>query len=266
MTTATLTLTPDTTNSPPRVRLDVAIPAGTGVSVLVTRTGSDGNTYPVRLADPSLMAGTTWVGYDYEAPYRDTLTYNAAITYLNPGTVTDIIATGTYLPVGDIWLVHPGVPALSMLLGDVQSLGTRLRPVNRGIFAPYGRTDPIVVTDGQRKSPQATIVVRTTTLEQLSALIALTADASVLLLNIPVSMGWGVGAEYISLGDLVEAREVNSGPDTARLTSGPYQVVSRPVGGSQSQRTWADVLAESATWQDVLTMRATWSEVLAPTT
>lgn len=263
---ATFVVTPDPTNSPPRVRFDVTIPAGTGGTVLIVRTDPDGRGYPVRLADPAAFVGTAWVGYDYETPYGASVSYAAAVTYLNPGTVTDNLAATTTLSVSDVWLVHPGIPALSMRLDKVTSTGDRLRPVSRGIFEAFGRPDPIIVTDGKRKSVQASLSVRTRTLSELAALIALTADCAVLLLNVPASLGWGLVNEYVSFGDLGEAREVDIGADPYRITSGPYHVVSRPVGGSQSQRTWATVLAESATWQDVLNTRTTWSELLAPTT
>lgn len=440
---ATLTATPEPANSPPRVRLDVTLPVGSaGVSVLLVRTDPDGRGYPVRLADPAVLAGSAWVGYDYEAPYGAPVTYSGTVTYraasrtnmvanpsfevsassapvpwvgtrdttlawvgaaslrndttgpgwggyqgnyqatkpsttytasayvcgtgalyltmyssptgalvadgapvtltgawqrvsvtgatpagadgvrvlsyqtavgansawmdgvlldesavvgtyfdgsttdtatvqhgwvgavnasvstespLGSATITDTLASVITLPCADVWLVHPGIPNLSMRLDKVTSLGDRARPVKRGIFEPYGRSTPLVVTDGRRKAVQATLTVRTRTLDELGALVALTSDAAVLLLNVPVSLGWGLANEYVSLGDLVESREVDIGADPYRVVSGPYLVVSRPVGGSQAQRTYADVLAEAATYQDLLTQRATYLEVLAPT-
>jgi hypothetical protein len=263
---ATLTVTPDLTNSPPRVRLDVAVPGGAGVSALITRLDPDGRTQVVRLAGPAEMTGLAWVGYDYEAPYGSSVTYTATVTYTNPGTIVESASALSALDVSDVWLIHPGVPALSMLLAKVKSLDGRLRPVNRGVFQPFGRANPIVVTDGQRKAVQSQLMVRTRTLDELAALIALTDDAAVLLLNVPASLGWGVSNEYISLGDLTESREADKFAGLpSRIMSAPYLVVSRPIGGSQSQRTWADVLAESATWQDVLNTRATYLELLAPT-
>lgn len=262
---ATLSATADLVNVPPRVRLDVTIPGGAGVSVLITRVDPDGRTQVVRLADPATMVGTTWVGYDYEAPFGAYVTYKASVTYTNPGTIVETASDSVALAVVDVWLIHPGIPALSMRLDSVKSLGERVRPTSRGIFEPYGRETPLIVTDGKRKAVQAQLAIRTTTLDELGALVALTADSAVLLLNVPYALGWGVANEYISLGDLVESREVETGDDPGRLISGPYHVVSRPVGGSQSQRTWATVLAESATWQDLMNTRATWSEVLAPT-
>jgi hypothetical protein len=263
---ATLVVTPELTNVPPRVRLDVTIPGGAGVSVLIVRLDPDGRTQAVRLADPAVMTGLAWVGYDYEAPYGASVMYSATVTYTNPGTIVESASAWVTLAVVDVWLIHPGVPALSMLLAKVKSLDGRTRPVNRGVFQPFGRTNPIVVTDGRRKAVQSQLVIRTRTLSELDALIALTDDAAVLLLNVPASLGWGVSNEYVSLGDLVESREADRFAGLpSRIMSAPYLVVSQPIGGSQSQRTYADVLAEAATYQDVLNTRATYLELLAPT-
>jgi len=264
---ATFVVTTEPGNLPPRNRLDVTLPGGsTAGSVLITRTDPDGRTRVVRLADPASITGTAWVGYDYEAPFGASVMYSAVAQYMNPGFFMDTLADTVTLAVADVWLIHPGIPALSMMLPKVKSLGDRSRPVSRGIFAPYGRAEPIVVTDGKRKAVQATLVIRTRTLDELGALVALTADAAVLLLNVPESLGWGVSYEYISLGDLMEARETETGDDPYRLISGPYHVVSRPVGGSQSQRTYADVLAESATYTVVLADFTDYIDLLAPTT
>lgn len=262
----TLVATPEPGNAPPRVRIDVTIPAGSGTSVLLTRMGSDGRAVLVRLADPALLAGSlVWVGYDYECEYGQTLTYAATVTYNNSGVIVVNLSTTATLAVVDVWLVHPGVPALSMRLASVKGLGDRTRPVSQGVFAPYGRRDPIVVTDGRRKAVQSQLQIRTASLAELAALVALVDDAATLLLNVPASLGWGLSAEYVAIGDLVEGREIDTGSDPWRLFTAPYLVVGRPVGGSQSQRTYATVLAEAATYQDVLNARATYLELLAPT-
>lgn len=442
---ATLVATPDLANVPPRVRLDITLPAGAGgVSAYVTRVGSDGRTVPVRLADPAVITGSVWVGYDYEAPFGALQSYSASVVYyvgranaiinpnfetnalgwtpgyyssinrsllqqwsgvaslaldtsypsgvthtasvssapstpvtasayvrgtgtasvyldflavsgttsVNSSTVTltgswqrisvtgttpaDILSTkvrigqgsssaqtmyidgvlaeessslGAYfdgattdtgsliydwagtpdgststerafgsgattdtptatatVAVSDVWLIHPGVPDLSMLLDDVKSPDDMTRSVDRGIFTPYGREMPIIVTDGKRKAVQSQLVFRVRTLEQIAAFNALTSDAATLLLNVPESLGWGQGADYISLGDLVESREVpEDGSDPWRNLGGPYMVTSRPIGGSQSQRTYADLLAECATYQAVMDLYDSYLDVLAPT-
>lgn len=265
---ASLVCTPEPLNSPPRVRLDVTLPAGgVGVSVYVTRVGSDGRTVPVRTADPAVMTGSAWVGYDYEAPYGALQTYSASVVYDLSGTPTTDVATDTAtVDVTDVWLIHPGVPDLSMRLDRIKAFGDRIKPVARGVFEPFGRSLPIIVTDGKRKAVQSQLVFRTRTLDETAALVALTADAATLLLIVPESLEWGIGAEYISLGDLPVARDSNVAADPDRVVAAPYLVTSRPIGGSQSQRTWADLMAECATWQDVMDMYPTWLDVLAPTT
>lgn len=442
---AVLVATPEPLNSPPRVRLDVTLPAGgVGVSVYITRVGSDGRTVPVRTTAPAVMTGSVWVGYDYEAPYGVVQSYTAQVVYYgsgaaprlnaitNPNFETNVLgwstakyatitrdttqfwssvssmrmdttaasstihtasvssapstsvtvpfyvrgtgtatvrltftpssgpyttvdgatvaltsswqrisvtgtspansiratviilqgssgsnsmwidaglseesaSVGTYfdgdtpdaggityawtgtagasistaisappvtdtptdtatVDVTDVWLIHPGVPDLSVKL-NLRPLPERVRTVNRGIFTPYGRALPIVVTDGRRKAAQTALATRTDTLEELAALQALTTDTAVLLLQIPATLGLGVTSEYISLGDLTESPVTNVSADQKRLISGPYLVTSRPVGGSQSQRTYADLMAECATYQAVLDLYDTYLDVLAP--
>jgi len=263
---ATFTATAEPANFPPRMRLDVSVTAGAGVSAFIVRLDPDGRTQVVRLADPALMLGfLTWVGYDYEAPYGAAVTYTAVVTYTNPGTIVATLTDTETLPVPDVWLVHPGIPALSMMLAKVTNLGDRTRPVNRGVFEPYGRETPLVVTDGRRKAAQASLQIRTQTISELGAFQALTSDAATLLLNVPTDLGWGLSNEYVSFGDLGESREVQTGNDPYRLHTVPYLVVGRPVGGSQAQRTYADVIAEAAAYQQVLDMRLRYLDLLAPT-
>jgi len=191
---------------------------------------------------------------------------NASTSYehLTGTTTADDLTAAATLAVTDVWLIHPGVPDLSMRLAKVKSLGDRTRWVNWGVFQPFGRPTPVVVTDGRRKAVTAQLVIRTRTLDELDALVALTTDAAVLLLNVPASLGWGVTNEYISLGDLTESREAFASFPT-RVLSAPYLVVSRPVGGSQSQRTYADLLTECATYQAVMDLYDTYLDALAPT-
>lgn len=437
---ATLTVTAEPSNTPPRVKLQVDIPAlNTGVSVYLTRLDPDGNYQPVRLADPASIAGTQWIGYDYEAPYGASVTYTAIVQYgdpnvilnvynlhtnpsfetsttgwnassffgaptptsiaqsaaqafsgtksllvtwsasansfawtavnatvgatynisayvyvpagsgsvklehigvtssasstttgawerlsftttatttnipfalknnsangtayidavmVSPGTslpnygdgntagwawdgttnlsssqrpanpagiVTDTVTGAATLAVTDAWLVHPGVPGLSVKLNKITGLAPRVSVVNRGVFQPYGRKTPIVVSDGRRKAPTSQLQVRTSSLAEKTAMNALLDDASVLLLNIPASLGWGVANEYVSLGDVEEARQLDEGADPYRVWTAPYQVVDRPIGGSQSTRTYADVLAVYGTYQTVRSGYSTYGNLL----
>jgi hypothetical protein len=250
----TITATPEPGAVPPRVALSVVWTGGTEVTV--TRMDPDGRTRAVRLAEPAPIIGDVWVGYDYEPWFDQPVMYTATAgsTAANSAEIT--------LVVNQTWLRHPGIPSLSMVV-DVQGDGEPVRRVNRAVLEPLGRRTPIVVTDGRRKAKTSTITFRTYSQAEVDALLAITDDVSVLLLNVPPAWGWGIVHQYMALGDLTETR---TAPTAAwlpgRLWTAPYAVVDRPAGGLQSQRTYADVLTEAATYQDLRTTYDTYSDLL----
>lgn len=262
----TITATVDAGNVPPRVRIDVWTDEPLNTAAIITRVDSAGTVTEVRTYDGNPLQLTpngnvlTASFYDYEMPYGQTVHYSdIERTTLTSGDVV--------VNVPDVWLINVGVPSLSMILSHIrpQSFADTTRAVSRGVFPVMGRSTPIVVTDGSRKSAESSMVVRTNTLTEFAALDALLADTSVLLLNVPASLNLGIGAAYISVGDISIARPSDIGSDELRDWTLPYTVVDRPVGGSQAQRTWADVVSENTTWSAVLAKYAKWSDVLAPT-
>lgn len=264
MATIALDVTVEPDNSPPRIQIDVTdsgTPAIT--SVTVTRTDNSGVVTPVRTADGGPLtlttSGSDRVGtlYDYEAPYGIPVTYS---TVEYPAEVTAEVT----LDSDDVWLVHPGVPDWSRVV-SVAELGETVRPVNRGVFRPLGRGVAVTVTDGRRGSPEGTLTLRTYTDQERRDIDALIDDAGVLLLNVPPALGWGVDACYVSFGDSTETRLIDYAGEPGRYFAFPYIVVARPAGGTQSQWTWADVIATYPTWLDVLAANATWADLQAPT-
>lgn len=236
----TVTATVEGTNNPPRVRLNVTNSGTPALSLVnVTRTVGGVST-PVRTLTGGPMqlseAGGQRVGvlYDVEMPYGQAATYS---------TVEDPTQTSAAVTVNEtrVWLIHPGVPARSMPV-RVFDIAKRSRQVNRGVYAPMGRRSLVVQTDGRRKAPSYNLVVRTGTLAELQTVIDLIDDAGVLLLNVPVSKGWGVTTEYVSIGDVDEDRIARWGALQDRDWTFPCQVVDAPAGGAQPQRTYLDLL------------------------
>lgn len=264
MATLAVTATAYPALSPPRVRLDITASGTPAVpSVTVSRADVSGRSYPVRTSDggPLPLSGGVGVLWDYEIPYGTTSTYAVAAS----GVAT--VTTTALLDVADVWLVHPGVPALSVRVPVVSEIGDLSRPVDRGLFSVVGRSDPIVVGGGARSSAAGTLAVRTRTDAERHALDLLLDDGSALLLNLPVTLGWGMETAYISVGDVTAARTVEYAPQPYREWTLPYQVVTRPAGGSQSERTWATVAAEyPGTWADVAATGMTWAELANPVT
>lgn len=233
----TVTPTVEASNVPPRVRLDVAASAGE-TSTTVLRLDANGTTVPVRTTDGNPLPLSSGVGllYDYEVPFQTAVEYSTVET---PGTISASVT----VPEGRIWLENPGVPSLSMPIGMMlPSLMSETYAVKQGVFYPMGRSSPIVVTDGARSSAQSTLVVLVETLNDIKAIRTLVADAGVLLLNIPASLNLGLDTCYIAVAEVQINRLTDVNANPTRTVTMPFVVVDRPAGGSQAQRTLADLL------------------------
>lgn len=268
MTTLSVAAVAQPTNNPPRVQVTVT-DTGTSpaiTSATVTRTDNSGRTSIVRTSDggplPLVTSGTTRVGtvYDYEAPYGVPVTYSTSEQPAN-------VSASTTLSSNDVWLVHVGVPDRSLPIDlRASSSAEESRAVNAGVFYPMGRRNAVVISDGQRNGRQSSLVVSTDTLAEFDAIDSLVDDAGVLLLNVPQALGLGIATSYIFVQDVTYKRlsDIGSMPDRDIVM--PYVVVDPPVGGSQAQWSWSDVVTKYATWQDVLNANATWAALQAPTT
>lgn len=239
MSVITVTPTIELSNVPARVRLNVT---DTGTPSLttttITRLNPDGTTSPVRTPDGSPVSVSGGVGlvYDYEAPYGQVVTYSSVET---PGNVTGPVSVPVTVP----WLIHPGVPALSQPIDLLPgSLMDEAYPSRQAVYWPMGRSTPVVVTDGARKSASSTLVLLTQTSTALAGMRALLADASVLLLNLPAGLGMEFNTCYVAPGDVKVSRLTDVNADIMRSFTIPFTVVARPGGGTQSQRTLADLL------------------------
>jgi hypothetical protein len=233
----TVTPTVEAGNVPPRVRLDVTSTAESLTTV--TRLNPDGTTIPVRTPDGGQvqLSGGTALLYDYEAPFGQPVTYSSQET---PSTVSTAITVDA----SQTWLIHPGVPSLSLPVRLAQgSFSRRTAPARQGVFLPMGRKTPVVVTDGRRKSYQSSLGVVTTTADELAAVEALLDDTGTLLLNIPTTLGYNFPTCYIAVADVDVAPVIDKVFEQWMTVTLPFTVVDRPVGGSQAQRTLADLLA-----------------------
>lgn len=250
----TLTATAVAAGDPPRVDLSLS---WTGAEeITIQRVDPDGRTRPVRNAEPADLTSGAWTGADYESWFGESTVYQAT-----SGSAT-IDAAAVSLDVDTVWLRHPGTPTLSQQI-RFEGWSDLVRPVTQAVLEPLGRLYPIVITDGKRKSPRTTMTVRALTLTELDEVLALFADAAVLLLDVPPGKGYGITHHYIAAGDLTEAR-LNPGiyaSETRTLTM-PVIVVDRPAGGDQAPRTWATVLTEASTWAELMDMYDTWADVL----
>lgn len=250
---------------PPRVRIDVVDEGNAPAisSVTVTRTiGRD--TVAVRSNDGRPLKltpagdGRAGVIYDPELPFGEVATYS---TLQQPASVSDPVSVDAVVP----WLVHPGIPALSrpieLKIGSFQS---RKRQAHTGVFYPQNRDTAIAITDGRRKKPESTFIVSTETEAEFDAIEDLVADAGTLLLNVPKHLGLKIDTAYINVLDIDEDRPSDIGEDILRDWVMPYVVVERPVGGTPSTWTWADVKARFATWRELREATRTWADLREP--
>lgn len=261
MSTVTAVPTVELSNVPPRVRLDVT---DTGTPNLfaatVTRLDPDGVQRPVRTTDGNPLtlstSGSNRVGlvYDYEAPYGQAVTYS---TLESPGTVSAAVTVDETRP----WLVHPGIPALSLPI-RVGTLGSRSRKVQRGVHFPMGRKFPVVVTDGSRKAAEYQLTLVSLDDAESAALEELLDDAAPLLLNVPVAKGWRLTFEYVAVGDVEEERPSRIASESLRSWVLLLTVIDRPAGGTQAQRTYVDLLSFGS-YADLQAAYADYSAVLA---
>lgn len=251
----TATAQPATT--PPSVLLSVTRNSGTAATIHMDRLDDDGLTREVRNlsgGDIDISSGSAVVT-DYEYRYGTTVTYRVRE---EPTTSQDFA-----MDADAVWLTHIGVPTRSVTL-FVAEFGELTRPVERGVFAVLGRAEPIIVTGNRRSAPAGLIHARTKTHEERLALAAVLDDGSPLLLNVPVSLDWGLESAYVSFGDVTESRTIDWAGHPWREWSLPYQVVARPVGGTRAGVTWSDGAGLYATWSSVPGGK-TWAQAAAGT-
>lgn len=243
MSTVTVVPTVEANNVPPRVKLDVTDTGSPNLfAATITRNDPSGLIQTVRTNDGNPLtlttSGANRIGtvYDYEMPY------GAPVSYSSIESPT-VISADVTVPETDVWLIHPGVPSLSMPVElRAGSFDEEEYEVRQGIFYPMGRQYPVVQSDGARKSAQSSITVAIDNLVDLATLKALIADAGVLLINVPYTLGWGVDPMYAAVGAVRNRRIVDIGSDPHRAVEMPFIVVDRPVGGTQAARTYVDLL------------------------
>ena len=257
----------DAGNAPPRVLLTAITLASS--TVTINRVDAAGNQTPVRTANPATLVSDLWVGYDYEAPY------NEPVTYIAVSDTGESYTSNTVTVSSDVgWLVHPGTPALSipLTLGaepadfTIESVGTKTRATNIGVHNVLSSRTPITVSDGQRRAPTFDVTIRSTSLDAETALVAILDDAGVLLLQIVGPATDRSIYEWVSIGDITEAPLIDGYfPGQYERWVLPCTVTTAPSGLLQAEWSWADVITGYATWQDVLDAFPTWQDLILNT-
>lgn len=236
--TLALAATAEVHSGIPRVKLDVTGAAGSTITIY--RTDPDGSIVAVREADPieGFVAPSGTV-YDYEAPS------DAAVTYkVIDGATTATSGSVTSSSGGVPFLIHPGLPLLSVPLTTVLEWPTWTRPIVTGLFQPIGRRLRVGVST-RRQSVEGTLVVATGDATSRAAMEAILADGTTLLLK--GSSKEHAATRWVAIGDVTEQpHELDL--RTWNVWTLPLVEVDRPAGTALPPVTYADVVSTFATY------------------
>lgn len=245
----TLSATPDASPSGvPRVRL--AVTGASSPSVSVYRQDPDGRTVTVRQGSPVIVTSGGVTIYDYEAPFDESVTFS-----VQDGSAIAYSAAVTLTSGGVPWLVHPGMPELSVPLGVMEWPKWRL-PVARGVFAPIGRKHRVVVAS-RRQSGEGDLSVYTASAAAGDALDAILADGTALLLK--GTQVEGAGTRWVSVGD-VDREPVEVDLRAFIVWNLPLIEVDAPAGNALPPATYADANATFFNYQQATARAATYAD------
>lgn len=245
----------DTTT--PRIQLSVGAMVGTQVTI--TRTDSAGNQAPVRSANPAMLSGGAWVGFDYEPPFQVPVTYTAV-----SDTGDTKISPPQVLNVATPWLIHPGIPDLSRPV-TIADLGDETTGTDQGVHYVLGRRNPIVITGGQRRGGTFDLVLRSYSTHEAQALTTLLDDASVLLLQVAYPFTGLTDYRWVAVGDVVKHRVSRDWSDPGLRWTLPCTVTDPPVGLLRPQWTYGDVIANYGSYTAVAAAFASYRDLITDT-
>jgi hypothetical protein len=260
----TLTITPTVDFSlPPRVRLDVAagisgpLPVPAGAPISVVRVHADGSRWQVILENNARLGSGTWAGFDYHAPFNQSVTYIAQAAGFESAAsaIREIPNDST------TWLIHSSDPTLSFTPELVTKLGDLEYESDAQVFNVYNSPFPVTVSSGTRKAASSSIefmVLR----QDIGTVQALFADSGPILLNTPSVDGWDLTWVWIQPGNVKISNpspSSNMGParHPLRTVSFPFQLIGAPEIDTTPIWTCDDVVATYATCNAVVAAYST---------
>lgn len=134
----------------------------------------------------------------------------------------------TTLPVKRAWLRHSTKHSLSMPV-TVASIDTTVQPITQSVLYVLGRSRPVPVNDGVRKSRTGNISVVLHSVAERVGWVALTLDGSPLAFSCPSGWGWEVSSGWMSLADISWSNPAGFGRDPWRIVSATFTLVDQPV-------------------------------------
>jgi hypothetical protein len=239
----------------------------TGYDTLtVTRSDPNGNVVNVRAGNGVAQAGDAAFVADYEQPlgvlssYVVTATHhniNATVSSAVSGPVLSEIATSY----GETWLKNIAQPAASMLVNMVGPQTDVTRPPLNTVYQVLGTPYPVVVGD-VLKSRTGNLVAYTSTIAQMTSLLALCASGQVLFFQATAQDNFPDMYFMVTAG-LVESRPEGFSSSLYRKWTIPFTEVASPSGAFSllPGNSWSQVLSFGS-WQNVLSWRSSWLSVL----
>ena len=225
-----------------------------------------GAAFPCVAGQPKVPA------YDYEAPFDVDVTYR--ITQVTPAgseTVTSgAVKLDSWPPDGRVgsgytWLKDPAFPSLSMRLDEVTSLPALTYAARSGVFAVIDRPKPIGIS-ARRQAWTGELKFTTATLNQRNRVNDLLARGQILLLATPD--GYGIGNQYLLVGDVVEERIAGAVvTEPSRSWTLPLTCVDRPESLTLAPQVmrWVDVKLKYPTWDALAATGKTWAQLVEDT-
>lgn len=167
--------------------------------------------------------------YDYAFPPGGTRQYRAYEYYEQSDTTTvGDTSAGSQTATLDLtdWRLVNMTTNASLII-DVIGDGPKKRAMAAGRFQVLGTKYPVVIEDS-RKSVEAQLIVRTSTLDERDDLVTFLDDGGTLLLQGPSEQDGG--ARWVNIGDTEEAREVEEVAESDyRLHTLDYVEVATPL-------------------------------------
>jgi len=243
-----------------RVKLAIQMTDTSTTQITAGRVDANGYTELIRAGDLIDVTNGQTTMRDYEAPLDLPVYYQIYQVTPDNGEV-QTSNTVTVPSNGASWLKDPGYPSMNFKVPVVTSIQTLTRAARAGVFNVLDRPLPIVVT-AKRQGPVGTLIAHTITDMQRNNLTDLLARGTTLLLQTPWAFGFG--SQYVSIGDVEEAR-VGVAQETIRQWTLPFIVVDRPDGLAaiaDSGATWSDVKSQFNTWADLTASGKSWSDLL----
>ena len=251
--TLTLTATPFSFESPPRVQLNITSTNTAPNAVdpfahfTIKRTDADGRSRNVIMAPDPLLTSGVWSGNDFHAPNNQPVTYTVYTGSLSASSAqVKVTAPGS-------WMMHRSNPTLAVKVDSVSEIGDRTSPSTAAIHWVVNAEYPVAKNQGVRRARSGQLVIECESPDNEAAVRELLHDSGVVLLNLETSAGgwWDEKWAWIQPLDVVQSNPAGWLYFTSRTITFPYQVVDTPAAAIIPLWTYEMLAAEFGHYPDL---------------